>query len=68
VRATTAVIDAPRGGVASAIARQAEAWRADVIVMTRRPSLAVSRLVLGSIPDDVMRNASCPVLAVHPGP
>jgi nucleotide-binding universal stress UspA family protein len=68
VQATTAVVDAPRGGIAAAIAQQAAAWRADVIVMTRRPSPAICRLVLGSIPDEVMRRASCPVLAVHPRP
>lgn len=68
VQATTVVVDAPRGGVAAAIAQQAAAWRADVIVMSRRPSPAICRLVMGSVPDDVMRKASCPVLAVHPTP
>jgi nucleotide-binding universal stress UspA family protein len=67
-RATTAVVAAPRGEVASAIARQASAWQADMIVMTRRPGLALCRLVLGSVPDQVMRMAHCPVLAVRPGP
>ena len=66
LEATTAVVDAPRGEVGTAIAQQASAWRADVIVMTRRPSLAICRLVLGSVPDQVMRKAHCPVLAVHP--
>jgi nucleotide-binding universal stress UspA family protein len=55
LKATTAVVRAPRAEVAAAIAQQASAWRADVIVMTRRP-------------DQVMRKAHCPVLAVHPGP
>jgi nucleotide-binding universal stress UspA family protein len=68
VQATTAVVDAPRNGVALAIAQQAADWRADVIVMTRRPSPALWRLVLGSVPDEVMRRASCPVLAVRPRP
>jgi len=68
VRAATAVVDAPRGGVASAIAAHAASWRADIIVMCRRPSPAICRLVLRSVPDDVMRKASCPVLAVPPGP
>lgn len=68
LQATTAVVNAPRGGIAAAIAQQAAAWRADIIVMTRRPSPAICRLVLGSVPDDVMRKASCPVLAVHPRP
>ncbi len=66
LRATTAVVEARRGDVASAIARQASAWRADMMVMTRRPSPAICRLVLGSVPDQVMRKAHCPVLAVHP--
>jgi nucleotide-binding universal stress UspA family protein len=65
-QATTAVVDAPRGEVGTAIAQQASAWRADVIVLTRRPRLAISRLVVGSVADQVMRKASCPVLAVHP--
>lgn len=64
--ATTAVIEARRRDVAAAIARQASVWRADMIVMTRRPGLAISRLVLGSVPDQVMREANCPVLAVPP--
>ena len=68
VRATTAMVDAPRKDVAVAIAWQAAAWRADLIVLTRRPRPAVARLVLGSVPDQVMRRASCPVLTVHPRP
>jgi nucleotide-binding universal stress UspA family protein len=38
-----------------------------VIVLTRQPRTAVSRLLLGSVPDRVMRKSGCPVLAVHPG-
>lgn len=66
LQATTAVVDAPRGEVATAIAQQASAWRADVIVLTRRPGRAIARIFLGSVPDQVMRKATCPVLAVHP--
>jgi len=65
-RATTAVVDARRTDVAQAIAWQAAAWRADLIVLTRRPRLASTRLVRGSVPDQVMRQAACPVLAVPP--
>ena len=65
-QATTATTDAPRGQVAAAIVQQASAWRADVIVLTRRRRPAVSRMVLGSVADQVMRKASCPVLTVHP--
>jgi nucleotide-binding universal stress UspA family protein len=67
LRASTAVVDAQRGEIAAAIARQASAWPADMIVMTRRPSPAICRLLLGSVPDQVMRKSNCPVLAVHPG-
>ena len=65
-RATTVVVDARRGDVAAAIAWQAAAWPADLIVLTRRPRPALSRLVRGSVPDQVMRKASCPVLASPP--
>ena len=65
-RATTAVVDARRTDVARAIAWQAAAWSADLIVLTRRPRLASTRLVWGSVPDQVMRQAACPVLAVPP--
>ena len=66
LRATPVTVTAPRNEVALAIAQQASAWPADVIVMTRRPSPAICRLILGSVPDRVMRKANCPVLAVHP--
>ena len=65
-QATTVVVDARRGDVAAAIAWQAAAWPADLIVLTRRPRPALSRLVRGSVPDQVMRKASCPVLAIPP--
>jgi len=65
-RATTVVVDVRRDDVAAAIAWQAAAWPADLIVLTRRPRPALSRLVRGSVPDQVMRKASCPVLAIPP--
>jgi len=65
-QATTAVVDAPRVQIGMAIARAASQWPADVIVLTRRRRSAFSRLVLGSVADQVMRTASCPVLSVHP--
>jgi nucleotide-binding universal stress UspA family protein len=53
------------GDVPRAIARQAASWGAGMIVMTRRPRPAISCLLLGSdVPDQVMRAAQCPVLAV----
>lgn len=64
LRASTAVVPGPRGEVATVIARQAAAWQTDMIVLTRRPRPAIARLLTGSVPDQVMRRASCPVLAV----
>ncbi|HXZ70486.1 MAG TPA: hypothetical protein VEH31_06355, partial [Streptosporangiaceae bacterium] len=49
-RATTAAVDARRPDVAVAIAWQAAAWPADLIVLTRHPKLAITRLVQGSVP------------------
>ena len=40
--------------------------KALLVVLTRHPKLAMSRLVRGSVPDQVMREAGCPVLAVPP--
>jgi nucleotide-binding universal stress UspA family protein len=67
LRADSAVAKAPRGKAAEAIAAEAGGWNAHVIVLTRQPRTAVSRLLLGSVPDRVMRKSGCPVLAVHPG-
>jgi nucleotide-binding universal stress UspA family protein len=39
---------------------------ADVIVLTRRPRPAISRVLLGSVAGQVMRKATCPVLTVAP--
>jgi nucleotide-binding universal stress UspA family protein len=63
-RATTALVDARHGDVATAITWQASAWHADLIALTRRPRPAIARLVRGSVADQVMRKASCPVLVV----
>ena len=63
-RATTAIVDARRGDVALAITWQASAWAADMIVLNRRPRPALIRLARSSVPDQVIRQASCPVLAI----
>ena len=68
-RASTAVVDAQRGNVATAIAGQASVWSADLIVLTCRPRSALARLAgVAIVPHQVMRKASCPVLAVPPRP
>jgi nucleotide-binding universal stress UspA family protein len=65
-RATTIVVDARRGDVATAITWQAAGWPADLIVLARRPRPALIRLARGSVAGQVIRQASCPVLAVPP--
>jgi len=66
VKASGVVIEAERSRRPQAIAAAARDWRAGVIVLTRRPRPAISRLLLGSVADQVMRRAACPVLAVRP--
>jgi len=67
VKASGIVIDAERSRRARAITAAARDWGAGVIVLTRRSRPAVSRLLLGSVADQVMRRAACPVLVVRPG-
>ena len=67
VPASGVVVDARRAQVASVIATEAHAWGAEVMVMTRRRRTAIGVLLLGSLPDDVMRQVSCPVLVVRQG-
>ena len=49
-----------RGDVAVAIAWQAAAWPADLIVLARRPWPAITRLPGGCVPEQVTRKDSCP--------
>lgn len=47
------------------IARAAEQWPADVIVIGSHGRRGMSRALLGSVAEAVMRHASCPVLIVR---
>jgi nucleotide-binding universal stress UspA family protein len=61
------VVEAARDRIASAIAEEAAAWDADIIVMTDRPRGLPSLMVRGAgMAQRVMREAACPVLAVRP--
>ncbi len=66
-KASGIVVEARRSMVAAAISAAASGWDAEVIVLARLPRPTISRLLLGSVADQVMRQASCPVLAVRPG-
>lgn len=52
------------GSPAAQIVRYAEQCRADLIVLGTHGRTGVSRAILGSVAERVVRTASCPVLAV----
>jgi nucleotide-binding universal stress UspA family protein len=64
-RASGIVVEAQRSLIARAITTAAEQWRADVIILTRRPRWAAGVLLLGSVTHQVMRETRCPVLVVR---
>jgi nucleotide-binding universal stress UspA family protein len=49
------------------IVRAAETQEADLIVMGTRGRSGIGRLVLGSVAEETVRSAGCPVLTVPPG-
>jgi len=53
------------GSPASAIVRAAEDGAADLVVIGTRGRTGLTRVVLGSVAESVVRNASCSVLAVR---
>jgi nucleotide-binding universal stress UspA family protein len=67
VPASGVVVDAPRSRAARAVAFEARAWRAQVMVVARRHrrARAISALLRGSMSDQLMREAGCPVLVMH---
>jgi nucleotide-binding universal stress UspA family protein len=67
VPASGVVVDACRAQIARVIAAEAHSWRAEVMVVTRRRRTAIGVLLLGSLPDELMRQVSCPVLVVRQG-
>jgi nucleotide-binding universal stress UspA family protein len=64
-RATTIVVDARRGDVATAMAWQATAWPADLIVLARRPRPALIRLARAAWPN---RSCAKPAARCSPSP
>jgi len=56
--------DVALGDPRAEIVRQAEEWKADLVVVGARGLGAIKRLLLGSISDAVARHAPCPVLVV----
>ena len=52
------------GGPARELAKAAEEHHADLMVVARRGHSALARLVLGSVPNTLIRLAACPVMVV----
>lgn len=67
-QASGEVVVAERSRLADAIVAAAQSWEAGVIVLARRPRNAITRLLIGSVADGVMRRARCPVLIVRRTP
>lgn len=55
------------GQPAEEIVRVAREWGADVIIMGSHGRDGVSRLLVGSVAESVLRKAPCPVLVVRDG-
>lgn len=63
--AESAIINTTEERVAGAIGSEARRWRADLIVMGSHGRSGLSRLLMGSVAEDVTRHAPVPVLMVH---
>jgi nucleotide-binding universal stress UspA family protein len=61
----TTLLDVPGERVASVIDNEALNWKADLIVIGTHGRSGLSRLLLGSVAEDVVRGASIPVLLVR---
>ena len=64
VNADTKVIETVGGRTASYIVQEAETWPADLIVMGTHGLRGISRLVMGSDAENVLRTSKIPVLLV----
>lgn len=60
----TVVIE--EGDARDKIVHVAKVHKCDLIVMATHGRSGIRRALLGSIADDVVRNAPCPVLLIHP--
>lgn len=63
--AETALLEASGERIASVIKDEAQHWQADLIVIGTHGRSGLSRLLLGSVAEGVVREASVPVLLVR---
>lgn len=54
------------GSESDALLRRAEAWRAELLAVGTHGKKGLRRLLLGSIADQIVRSAECPVLVARP--
>jgi nucleotide-binding universal stress UspA family protein len=54
------------GSPAANILQLAERERSDLIVMSTHGRTGVAHMLMGSVTEEVVRNAVCPVFSVHP--
>ena len=66
IRAKAVLAENAAGRVADVIVRQARKQRADLIVIGTHGRTGLTRLVIGSVAERVVRIAPCPVLVVKP--
>ncbi len=64
---TTALQFIPQGPPGVEIAKAAKEWNADVIVIGSHGRRGITRALVGSVAEAVMRHAHCPVLVVRTG-
>jgi nucleotide-binding universal stress UspA family protein len=64
-RGLTVEVNEPEGRIAEAILARARDLRADLIAMTTHGRGGLGRALFGSIADEVLRHAPCPVLLVR---
>lgn len=65
ITAETALLDVPGALTAGVIDDEAQNWKADLIVIGTHGRSGLSRLLLGSVAEGVVRGASVPVLLVR---
>lgn len=65
VEADTQLVDEPAQRLGTTVAKVAASWGADLIVVGTHGRRGISRVVLGSGAEQILRNATVPVLTVR---
>lgn len=68
VKVQTSLVESFGGSAANSIIAEAKKWHASLIVLGTHGRRGIKRVVMGSDAEEVVRNASAPVLLVRSGP